>query len=186
MAQHLFTCVSSILLMTWFSCATARCAEINDAARTGNLAGVKDLLKANPQLISSPAFDGWTPLEEAADNGYFSMAKFLVARGADVNLRGKGGRSPLFLAAMQDHRDIAKLLLTHGADANIKDDDGVTPLHLAAWNGNVDLAKLLLAHGADANSRDKNGETPADWAAERHDQKIEDLFRKIKPGAVEK
>lgn len=174
----LIPAVIGALLLFWMSCARALCGGINDAARTGDLAKVRTLLKGNPSLVSSTAFDGWTPLDEAADNGYFKMAKLLVEAGADVNARAKGGRSALYLATMFDHQGIVKLLLVHGADANIKDDNGVTPLHLAAWHGYGDVARLLMAHGANANARDKNGATPLDWAAERRDVKMEKLLAK--------
>jgi ankyrin repeat protein len=176
MADQLFIRRLFVTLLIWMSCAAALCGEINDAARTGDLAKVKALLKEDPTLVSSPAFDDLTPLDEAADNGYFSMAKLLVANGADVNVRAKGGRSPLYLATMYDHRDIVKLLLAHDADANVTDDDGVTPLHLAAWHGYEDLAKLLLAHGADVNARDKSGKTPLDWARARGDKRMRELL----------
>ena len=166
----------TMALVLWRSCAIAFCGEIDDAARMGDLARVKALLQENPALVSSAAFDGWTPLDEAADSGYFAMAKLLVARGADVNVRTKGGRSPLYLAAMHGHGAIVKLLLERGADANLKDENGVTPLHLAAWDDYLDVAKLLLAHGAAVNARDKNGETPLDWAKERGGRRMVKLL----------
>jgi ankyrin repeat protein len=150
----------------------AFCDEINDAAREGDLAKVKALLKEDPDWVSSAFFDGWTPLDEAADNGYYEMAKVLVANKADVNVKAKGGRSPLYLAVMYDHADIVKLLLESGANANIKDENGVTPLHLAAWSGYENEAKLLLAHGADVAAKDHNGETPLDWAMEHGNKEM--------------
>jgi ankyrin repeat protein len=107
MDAQFFTRRAIVVLIVWASCATGLCGEMDDAARTGDLAKVKALLKENPALVSSTAFDGWTPLHEAADNGYFAMAKVLVANGADINLRSKGGRSPLYLATMYNHRDTA-------------------------------------------------------------------------------
>jgi ankyrin repeat protein len=173
---QLFTRGPMVALVVWMWCATGLCGEIDDAARTGDLAKVKALLKENPALVSSAVFDGWTPLHEAADNGDYAMAKILVADGAELNVRARGGRSPLSLATMDDHRDIVRLLLTRGADANVKDDDEATPLHLAAWSGYEDVAKLLLAHGADVNAKDTNGRTPLDWATERGDNRMEKLL----------
>lgn len=171
-------CISGAIagLALCASCAAAESEQIEDAARTGDVSKLKELLKENPALVSNAFFDGWTPLDEAADNGYLAMAKVLVAHGADVNVRAKGGRSPLYLAAMYDHRDIIRLLLEHGADANVKDDNGVTPLHLAAWDGYEDVAKLLIDHGADPNAMDKGGETPLDWARKRGNRRMEKLL----------
>jgi ankyrin repeat protein len=178
MTIQFFTRGAIVALIVWASCATGFCGEIDGAARMGDLAKVKALLKENPTLVSSTAFDGWTPLHEAADNGYFAIAKVLVTDGADLNVRAKGGRSPLYLATMYDHRDIVRLLLSHEADVNIKDDDGATPLHLAAWSGYEDVAKLLLAHGADVNAKDAQGRTPMDWAIERGDKGMEKVLTK--------
>jgi uncharacterized protein len=156
----------------------AFCDEINDAAREGDLAKVKALLKENPDLVSSAFFDGWTPLDEAANNGYYEMAKVLVVNKADVNLKAKGGRSPLYFAVMYDHADIVKLLLESGANSNVKDENGVTPLHLAAWSGYEDEAKLLLAHEADATAKDHSGETPLDWAMKRGNKEVVTLLQR--------
>ena len=164
-----------IIMLAWNR--VAFCDAINDAARTGDLAKVKALLKENPVSASTPYFDGWTPLHEAADNGYYNMARVLVDYKADVNAKGKGGRTPLHLAVMYDHRDIVELLLANGADVNAKDDDGVTPLHYAAWHDYVKVTKILLAHGADVNAMDKNGETPLGWATERGDEGMLKLLR---------
>ncbi len=152
--------------------------DINDAARMGNLAEVNTLLRENPSLVSTASFDGWTPLEEAADNGYYDIAKVMAANHADLNVKAKGGRSPLYLAVMYDHADIVKLLLDHQAEANVKDDNGVTPLHLAAWDGDTKIAAVLLAHGADVNATDKAGETPLAWARERGDRRMIKLLRR--------
>ncbi|HEY1787158.1 MAG TPA: ankyrin repeat domain-containing protein [Verrucomicrobiae bacterium] len=176
MANPFFIQRGIVVFIVWASCGMGYCGEIDDAARMGDLAKVKALLKENPALVSSTVFDGWTPLHEAADNGYFAMAKVLAGDGADLNVRAKGGRSPLYLATMSNHREIVRLLLAHGADANVKDDDGVTPLHLAAWSGYEDAAKLLLAHGADMNAKDAHGQTPLDWATERGNKSMERLL----------
>jgi Ankyrin repeats (3 copies) len=153
------------ILLAWSTPALSE--DINDAARTGDLVKVQALLKRDPTLVSNAFLDSWTPLCEAADNGYYDIAKVLVANHADVNVKAKGGRSPLYLATMYGDNNIVQLLLGAGADANGADDNGVTPLHLAAWNNYKKAALLLLAAGADVNARNKGGETPLDWATKR-------------------
>src|ERR1700722_8658195 len=95
-----------LILLAWTG--VAHCGEIDDATRTGDLAKVQALLKSNPALVSSTFFDGWTPLCEAADNGYYDIAKVLMANKADVNVPAKGGRSPLYLATMYGYNNIVK------------------------------------------------------------------------------
>ena len=53
---------------------------------------------------------GNTPLHYCSRYGPYRIASFLVARGADVNIRNKSGKSPLDLAKLGKHNDIVELL----------------------------------------------------------------------------
>jgi hypothetical protein len=57
--------------------------------------------------------------------------RLLIAKGADVNAKGRSGWTPLHFAANGGHREVAKLLIAKGADLNAKTSDGVTPLDWA-------------------------------------------------------
>jgi ankyrin len=61
-----------------------------------------------------------TPLSVAAEHGHEDMVRFLLDRGAWINLgdRSPPGRPPLHHAVAGNHVQIAKLLLEHGADPN--------------------------------------------------------------------
>ncbi len=57
------------------------------------------LISGNPELVRSSTADGWTPLHAAAAVLDEQSVRWLIARGADVNGREKGGYTPLDIAA---------------------------------------------------------------------------------------
>ena len=57
------------------------------------------------------------------------MMRYLILHGANVNARGRYGRTLLHEIARRYYRiESLEYLLTHGADAHIKDNDGMTAL----------------------------------------------------------
>lgn len=85
---------------------------------------------------------------------------------AEINQRGRGGRTKLHSAAARGEADRTEELLRQGADPNIRDDGDKTALHLAAQanQNQADIARMLLEGGADANAQDEDGRTPAYYA----------------------
>ncbi|GAA4340659.1 ankyrin repeat domain-containing protein [Mucilaginibacter gynuensis] len=145
--------------------------EINlfEAAAVGKHDVVSHLLTNHPDAIDSYSDDGFTPLGLASYFGQYEVAKYLVAKGADVNLPSDNGYRvfPLHSAAAGNFTNIAVLLIENGAAVNIKQQAGVTPLHSAAQNGNIELLIMLLEHGAEVNTRMEGGKLPADLANEK-------------------
>jgi ankyrin repeat protein len=84
----------------------------------------------------------------ASGEGHIELSEFLIAKGADLNVKaGYPETSPLHGAASENHKEIAALLIIKGADVNLKNDDGETPLDWAEEEKNTDLAELLRKHG---------------------------------------
>ena len=82
---------------------------------------VCDLLLAkganvNAQL-TGPDATGWTALMFASSNGKLDLVKYLISKGADVNLKAKDGTSALSLALKDKNDDIIKILKANGAKA---------------------------------------------------------------------
>jgi uncharacterized protein len=135
---------------------------ITGAAAAGDIAAVRDLLAAEPVLVHSHSYEGWTPLHLAAHFGHSQVVEMLLAQGADVHARATNdlGSSPLLWAIMGQDVAAVTLLLEHGADINETTTAGSTPLHKAAVVGNAALVRLLLARGANVNARNSGGQTP--------------------------
>jgi cytohesin len=152
-----------VLTMVWISPAV--CDEIHDAAKHGDLAKIKALLRGNPGLVSSTDYWGMTPLHFAATWGHKDVAELLLANHAEVNAKNHDGETPLHYAAIQGDKDVAQLLLANRADPNATDKDGETPLHKAAEDPTKDVAELLLANHAEVNAKDHDGRTPLHDAA---------------------
>lgn len=101
--------------------------QIHDTVASGDLKKVKELLKANPELVSSKDKDGVTPLQVAAAYGRKDMAEFLLANNADVNARAYNGTTPLIVAESNKHKEMAEWLLVHGAKNLLADIDDLPP-----------------------------------------------------------
>jgi ankyrin repeat protein len=117
-----------------------------------------------PKLQAKSAY----PLHEAALAGDMEKVKSLLAKGADVNERGRWGYTPLHYASMKGHAEVAKLLISKGAYVNAVSESyfgqprlpEMTPLHCAAACGNRQTVELLLGKSADINAKDRKGRTP--------------------------
>jgi ankyrin repeat protein len=132
--------------------------ELHDAVKNGNLEKVRALLIDNPGLVFSKDNDGETPLHVAATFDQKDIVELLLAKGADVNAKGKDGRAPL-LATVYHNVDLVKAMIAAGADVNTKDKDGWTPLIQAADLGHADIVKALIAAHADMNAKNIYGDT---------------------------
>jgi uncharacterized protein len=111
------------------------------------------------------------------------MVRFLIDRGADVNLADAVGRyTALHLAACSLRKDVVQVLLGAGADPNAADQSGWTPLHhvVSAPDPQFFLVRELVGHGADPDQKSGAWKTAKELAAETGRQ---ELFRGLdKPG----
>ena len=152
--------------------------NVFEAAATGNIKRIRDLIRINPELVRAYSPDGWTALH--LNFGNLDVVKLLLDSGADINAVSKNKlvATPLQGAAVMQRVDLARLLLDRGAKVNSRGEGGASPLHEAAGNGQIELAKLLLEHGADVNAKDDEGKTPLTIAMEYKQPEVADLLRK--------
>jgi len=120
-----------------------------------------------------------TPLHLASYWGGFKVARLLLDRGVNINVRDERCRTPLHevLTGLGDPSpdffvDAVRFLLGHGADVDAEDNDHFTPLHVISQSGNVKAARLLLEHGARVDARDNNDSTPLHVALQCGDAKV--------------
>ncbi|MBO9479903.1 ankyrin repeat domain-containing protein [Salinisphaera sp. G21_0] len=171
-----------------------------DAASHGDLASVKALLEQGADIESrdqagrTPLFlavmseipdvvnilldagarvntcdrDYRTPLHEARSQ---AIVKALLARGADLEAKGRREETPLIsVVSDPDSFGAVKALLVAGASVNARNRFGRTPLHIARSQA---VVKELLARGADIEARDNYQATPLLFAvSEAYEPKV--------------
>ncbi len=150
-----------------------------EACAVGKFDAATLLIFQNPNSINEFSEDGFTPLGLACYFGHEELAKFLVLKGADVNLASKNGFNvfPIHSAVAANNINITKMLLDAGAYPNVCQKAGLAPLHTAAQLGNIELIILLLEHGAEVGLRMEGGKLPADLAAEKGFNEIAEILR---------
>lgn len=146
----------------------------HEAAAIGDTGHVRSVLDRRPALLDSFSTEGFTALALAAHFGHLDTMRFLLDRGADVNVvsRHPIGVTPLIAALFGRRVEAARLLIERGADVGRARGGkgwpraGWTPLHYAAAYGFVDLVSLLIERGASVAALDDSGASPLDVARE--------------------
>jgi len=131
--------------------------DIIDAARSGDMAKVKELIEAYPGMVNARDKNGRTPLHWACRGVHVELAQYLLENGADVNAADTNGVAPLHWAAMTGDATLVKLLLDRGADPSARDADGDTPLNSAALGASREITDLLLDKGAELDTAEGKG-----------------------------
>lgn len=79
----------------------------------------------------------------------------LLANGADVNHKTKGGGTALVYASEHGRFECVRALLQHGADVCAVNDKGASSLSLAAEKGFADIVHVLLQYNIIVNQTNK-------------------------------
>ena len=106
-----------------------------------------------------------TRLMAAAWRGDADRLRWLLARGASIDVADTAGETALHYAALAGREAAARALCEAGARIDARGTDGDTPLMNAAEIGCADVVRLLLIAGADANAATVDGTTPIFVAA---------------------
>jgi len=130
-----------ILLLTGCSSALIKASE------NGDIETANTLLNQGADIDEFSI--GHTPLMSAASYGKFDMVKFLLDRGAGINVKSDGGWTALKIASERGYSDIVKLLLDRGADVNVRNEPYATALHVAVLNNHANIVKMLIDKNAD-------------------------------------
>ena len=138
-----------------------------------------DLLNQHPSgLVDARDGDGNTALIIAISRSDENWTGFLLNKGADPNLKGKGGDTPLIAAARVDFLEAAQWLLGMGAKVDEDNRMGETPLIVAVQRRDAPLVKLLLDHGANPDKSDSAaGYSARDYAA--RDSRAREILKLI-------
>ncbi|KUI62492.1 Serine/threonine-protein phosphatase 6 regulatory ankyrin repeat subunit B [Cytospora mali] len=102
----------------------------------------------------------------AAEKGYVDIARLLLNKGADADMKDDNGLTPLHWAMKRGDQALVNLLVDEGeATVNALDKERRTPLFLGVLENQATVVNLLLHKTADANIADKNGRTALHHAA---------------------
>ena len=129
---------------------------IHYAVYRGHLDVVRWLLDQGSAVNPIANDADWAPLHFAVLPPKSAMVKFLLRRGAAIDI--------FFAAATGDLAAVRKMIRENRKVVRSRGPDGATPLHFAFT---PQVARALLAAGADPNVRDKfHHSTPVEWTVE--------------------
>jgi ankyrin repeat protein len=136
-----------------------------DAARDGNVAAVRSLLKGGADPNQTAA-DGSTAVHWAVHRDDLGMLNALLDAGAKPDAVTRYRIAPLTLAAQNGNAAIVERLLDAGAHPDTASEEGQTALMTAARNGSVATVRALLKRGAQVGLTESfRGQTALMFAA---------------------
>jgi ankyrin repeat protein len=97
---------------------------------------------------AEPGEWGTCPLAAAAGVNYQYMVRFLLEKGASINL---GDKTALAHATFKGHMDMVHFLLEKAADINLMDKSFGSALCAAVRGKHIGICRLLLQKGANVN-----------------------------------
>ncbi len=196
--------------------------EIHAAARSGDLTKLKSLISIDRSLVHANGWFGTKPLDYAARGHFecvkflvangadvnaksvvnkttaifeastAKIARFLVEKGATVDIIGSSGRVPLDYAIQGKHVEVVQFLIDYGVDVNYLDGSGfrtmmqwaLTEIFLdeeeSGYSEIVEVSRqiveMILKAGGDPNQRNRSGSTVLRDAVERRYKSIMELL----------
>ncbi|MBW6532358.1 ankyrin repeat domain-containing protein [Sphingomonas citri] len=86
--------------------------------------------------------------------GDSAYLRYLLAKGADPNLRDRDGETPMMLAVQAGQPEMVQILANAKANANLADGSGETPLIRAVQRRDLSLVRAVLAAGGNPDQPD--------------------------------
>jgi len=153
--------------------------ELHEAAATGQLERVKEIVEKDPALAKSYSPDGFPVFALAAVFGHKDVAEYLLEKGAEMNAAAINGTgyNALTGAVASGHTTLVSWLLANGAEPNYRYGAGYSPLLTAAANGHLGVVSILLASGADLHAKTNDGKTALSFAEERGHAEVVEFLR---------
>lgn len=147
--KRLLRCQADVAQECTFSSrgTPASAQAIHLAAGRGNVGALRLLLDSNAEIDAKTqlaAGENYTALHEAAFFQQLEAVKFLLKRGAAVNLSNVKGSHPLHVAAKQGNHRISKMLVQAKGDLSAPDLKGATPLVCAVDFGRFPHSKIHI------------------------------------------
>eukprot|EP00733_Pompholyxophrys_punicea_P001353 Pompholyxophrys_punicea_v1_NODE_640_length_1540_cov_18.216835.p1 type:complete len:209 gc:universal NODE_640_length_1540_cov_18.216835:373-999(+) len=141
----------------------ALCVSLLYSASRGNIEGVQLIIENELIDIDTGDYDKRTALHVAAGEGHYDIVKYLVERGASVNVKDRTGGTPLSDSIRAGHERVSKYLLEHGA--NPPQERFELELITFSSAGKFEEVERLLKNQISPNCADYDGRTPLHLAA---------------------
>lgn len=125
---------------------------------------MKSILAKDPSKLNATDQSNYTSLHWACMRAHWDVAKYLIEKGADLNVVGGDGGTQINWAVHHDKVDFIKLMVEKGAKLNHRNQWGMTELHTAIWRGNIHVLEYLLDQGSDPNIKTNEGWTAMHYA----------------------
>jgi ankyrin repeat protein len=153
--------------------------EFVEAVKKSDGDKATQVLSAHPNgIVNTKDGDGNTGLIIAINRSDESWTGFLLNKGADPNLAGKGGDTPLIAASRMGFANAIEWLLGLGAKVDGTNKMGETPLIIAVQQREVPIVRLLLNAGANPDKTDHAaGYSARDYAT--RDPRARDILKLI-------
>jgi regulatory factor X-associated ankyrin-containing protein len=152
--------------------------SVHQLAGQGELEMLKDLFKQIE--IDELDSKGYSPLHWACAHNQFRTVKFLIDKGANINIKGNNGETALAFAASKGFVNIVNSLLEacNYCDIDAVNIDGNNALMYAIKGGHIRCVEILLQHGASITHRNNQGKSPFDIAVIFEEVEIQKLLEK--------
>jgi ankyrin repeat protein len=153
--------------------------QLVDAVKKSDGNKALDLLSSSPKgIVNTKDGDGNPGLIIAISRSDEQWTGFLLNKGADPNLAGKGGDTPLIAAARVGFEPAVEWLIGLGARVDADNKMGETPLIVAVQRRNLPIVRLLLNQGANPDKTDSAaGYSARDYAT--RDARARDILKLI-------
>jgi hypothetical protein len=133
--------VVAVLALSLAGQATDADEALLAASRKGDLAAVKAALAKGANLEAKTRH-GVTPLYFAARNGHEEVVRFLLDKGADINVADSFYKETALMSAVDEgHASVAKLMVERGCK------HAASVLPMAAKEGDAGLVDAILKKG---------------------------------------
>ena len=131
----------------------AGCNSLLVAAMNGDIKILERLAVEGIELDETCGHRGVAAVHIAAISGHFSVVKFLIDSGADINVKSKNDETILWLSTANGREEIARYVIRMNCDLNVESDGCLTfpqkylPFEVAILRGHLYIAQMLLTAG---------------------------------------